>query len=208
MAIFVLAHGSFQGGWAWWKVTPLLREMGHSCTTPTYTGLGERSHLLAPEVGLRMHVQDVLQHVRYERLTDFILVGHSYGGAVISEVAEHLAGRIRRLVYLDAFIPEHGKTLYDQMPAESVENWLARTRETEHGRVIAPFGAAGMGIKDPQEIALIDSLLSDEPEGTHTQPVLMPAHAAEKLPRSYVWCAERAPFIGFAQRAREEGWDY
>src|SRR5881409_3342030 len=102
MATFVLVHGGFHGGWCWKRVTPLLRAAGHEVYTPTLTGLGERAHLLTRDVGLATHVQDVINVLTYEELTDLLLVGHSYGGMVITGVAERLPARVRQLVYLDA----------------------------------------------------------------------------------------------------------
>src|SRR6185436_21106805 len=103
MATFVVAHGAWSAGWAWKKMRPLLRERGHELFTPTYTGLGERVHLLTREVDLETHVRDVLGVLECEDLREVILVGHSYGGMVATVVADRAASRIARLVYLDAF---------------------------------------------------------------------------------------------------------
>ena len=104
MSCFVLVAGAWQGGWSWGRVTPLLRARGHSVHTPTLTGLGERAHLLSPEVRLSTHVEDVVAVLVNERLTDVVLVGHSYGGQVIAGVASRRPDLVGRLVYLDAFL--------------------------------------------------------------------------------------------------------
>ena len=88
MATYVLVHGAWHGGWCWGRVTPLLRAAGHVVYTPTLTGLGERAHLLSPAIDLGTHVEDVVRVLHYEDLSDVVLVGHSYGGMVITGVAE------------------------------------------------------------------------------------------------------------------------
>lgn len=82
MATVVLVHGSSSGGWAWKHVTPHLRAAGHDVCTPTLTGLGERAHLLSPAVNLSLHIQDIVNVLFYEDLSEVILVGQSYGGMV------------------------------------------------------------------------------------------------------------------------------
>ena len=118
MATFVLVHGAWHGGWCWRKLTPLLRAAGQEVFTPTLTGLGERAHLGSPDVGLGTHVRDVAQVLWYEDLADVVLVGHSYGGLVIGGVADQVPERLRHLVYLDAFVPEHGQSMLDLGPPE------------------------------------------------------------------------------------------
>src|SRR5437763_8418345 len=113
MSTYLLVHGGWHGGWYWGRVTPLLREAGHEVFTPTLTGLGERAHLLSPEIDLDTHIRDVLGVIKYEDLHDLILVGHSYAGMIITAVAEQAVARLRHLVYLDAFIPENGESLID-----------------------------------------------------------------------------------------------
>ena len=105
MAAFVLVHPAWFGGWSWRKVVPLLVEAGHSVHTPTLTGLGERSHLATPEIGLGTHIDDVVQILEFEDLHDVILVGSSSSGAVITGVADRAPERIAKVVYLDAFVP-------------------------------------------------------------------------------------------------------
>src|SRR5512137_933571 len=101
MATFVLVHGTGCGSWVWWKLTPLLRAAGHEVYTPTLTGVGDRSHLLACGVDLTTHITDVSSLLSYEDLTDVVLLGHSYAGMVITGVAALVPERIRLLVYLD-----------------------------------------------------------------------------------------------------------
>src|SRR5262245_40465445 len=110
MATYVLVHGGGHGGWCYQRVARLLRAGGHDVYTPTLTGLGERSHLVGPNVDLDLHIRDVCELLHYEDLRDVILVGHSYGGMVITGVADRAADRVARLVYLDAATPVNGQS--------------------------------------------------------------------------------------------------
>jgi pimeloyl-ACP methyl ester carboxylesterase len=110
MACYVLVHGAFHGGWIWKRVANKLRAAGHTVLTPTLTGCGDRYHLLTREVGLATHVQDIEQTLQHEDVQDAILVGHSYGGTVITVAAGRQAARIKKLIYLDAQAPVDGQT--------------------------------------------------------------------------------------------------
>lgn len=116
MADFVLIHGAWHGSWCWSRVRRLLETAGHRVFTPTLTGVGERSHLLSRDVGLDTHVADVANLMIWEDLRNIVLVGHSYGGIVVRHVADRMPDRIRSLVYLDAFVPDKGKALFDYLP--------------------------------------------------------------------------------------------
>ncbi|KRQ09935.1 hypothetical protein AOQ73_09210 [Bradyrhizobium pachyrhizi] len=116
MTDYVLIHGAFHGSWCWTRVRRLLASKGHRVFTPTLTGLGERSHLLSREVSLGTHIADVTNLMTWEELRDIVLVGHSYGGFVVRHVADQMSDRIRSLIYLDAFVPDNGKALFDYVP--------------------------------------------------------------------------------------------
>ena len=118
MAIYVLVHGAWCGGFVWREVAERLQAKGHRVFTPTLTGLADRSHLLSPKIDLQTHVQDILNLIRWEELTGVVLVGHSYGGMVISGVAEQApGGAISSIVYLDAFYGASGMSVADCAPA-------------------------------------------------------------------------------------------
>ena len=108
---FVLVHGAWHGGWCWRRVSDQLEKPGHKVFAPTMTGLGERSHLLDPKVNLATHVTDIVNVIKWESLSNIVLVGHSYGGVIISGVAEQVPEAIGSIVYLDAFVPENGEAL-------------------------------------------------------------------------------------------------
>jgi pimeloyl-ACP methyl ester carboxylesterase len=115
MTDYVLIHGAWRGSWCWKRVRHLMTAGGHRIFTPTLTGLGERVHLLSRNVGLDTHIADVANLLLWEDLRDIVLVGHSYGGIVARHVADRLQDRVRSLVYLDAFVPEDGKSLVDHL---------------------------------------------------------------------------------------------
>src|SRR3954469_11275733 len=113
MATFVLVRGGGHAGWCSAKVARLLRAEGHDVRAPTLTGLADRSHLLSPDIDLDTHITDIVELLHYEDLRDVILVGHSYGGMVITGIADRAADRIGKLVYLDAANPTNGQSLLD-----------------------------------------------------------------------------------------------
>lgn len=116
MTDYVLIHGAWHGGWCWARVRDLLASEAHRAFTPTLTGLGDRSHLLSRDVDLDTHITDVANLLIWEGLRDIVLVGHSYGGVVARHIADRMPDRIRSLVYLDAFVPDDGKAVFDYLP--------------------------------------------------------------------------------------------
>ena len=115
---FVLIHGAWHGGWCWRRVTDLLAARGHEAFAPTLTGVGERAHLLSPAVGLDTHVTDIVNVFEFENIHNAVLVGHSYAGMVVTGVAERLPGRIKSIVYLDAFLSADGQSMLDLVSEE------------------------------------------------------------------------------------------
>jgi pimeloyl-ACP methyl ester carboxylesterase len=118
-ATFLLVHGAWHGGWCWDQVSARLTALGHVVIAPTLTGLCERAHLLSPSVNLSTHIADVAGEIKYKNLSNIVLCGHSYGGMVITGVAERHADRIASIVYLDAFWPRDGQSLDDIRGARS-----------------------------------------------------------------------------------------
>ncbi len=210
MATFVLVHGAWHGGWCWKRVIPLLRRAGHDVFAPTLTGLGERAHLLSPTVCLDTHVRDVLGVLAYEDLREVVLVGHSYGGMVITGVAERAAERLAHLVYLDAFVPRDGECLLDLFPKTAREQTLARARAEGDGWRLPPLREEQpFGVTDPADIAWLRSRLTAHPVPTWTQPVRLTDPKALALPRTFVECTATGWFRGFAERVRSQpGWRY
>src|ERR1700745_2867765 len=110
---FRVCHGAWSAGWAWKKMHPLMEAAGHRLVTPSYTGLGERAHLANPSIDLETPIADILNVISYEDLRDIVLLGHSYGGMVATGVADRARDRIAQLIYLDAFVPREGQSLFD-----------------------------------------------------------------------------------------------
>ena len=130
---FVLVHGAWHGGWCWERVAAILRSRGHYVTTPTQTGLGERSHLLSETITPSVFIDDIVNHLKWENLTNVILVGHSFGGLTITGVADAVPERIAKLIYLDAAIIENGEAAFDLLPKEIVVARLNAANETSGG---------------------------------------------------------------------------
>jgi pimeloyl-ACP methyl ester carboxylesterase len=168
-------------------VAPRLRAAGCAVVAPTLTGLADRAHLLAPTVDLDLHVEDVRALISYEDLTDVVLVGHSYGGMVITALAEtDVRPRLAGLVYLDALVPRPGDTAYDLMTPEITANLRASVAADGDGwRVPARTGDGVFGLSDPDDVAWASARLTDQPEATYTQPLRSDA-AAGTLPRHYI----------------------
>lgn len=183
----VLVHGGRQGSWSWARVAPRLRAAGCDVRAPTLTGLADRGHMLAPSIDLDTHVEDVRALLEYEDLHDVVLVGHSYGGMVITAVCETDArARIAALVYLDALIPEPGECAYDLMAPEITANLRkAVAREGDGWRVPARTGNGVFGLTDPADVAWASARLSDQPAATYTAALRTDA-AARTLPRAFI----------------------
>jgi pimeloyl-ACP methyl ester carboxylesterase len=219
MATFVLVAGAWHGGWCWRKVTPLLRAAGHEVFAPTLTGLGERSHLAHPDVGLTTHIQDIVNLLEYEDLNHVVLVGHSFSGMVITGVAEQVPGRLAHLVYLDAFVPENGQALVDLLPPEGRQSNEARVRAEGDGwRLLSlrpvpweTFLREEWRVTDEADVRWMVARLGPQPFKTMTEPVRYTNPAAAALPRTYVRCVDfpNPAFDRFAARSRQEpGWRY
>lgn len=198
MKPFVLVHGAWVGGWYLRDIARVLRTAGYEVFTPTLTGLGERVHLGHRAVGLDTHVQDIVNVLVYEDLWEVTLVGHSYGGMVITGVAEAVPERIDQLIYLDAFVPQNGQSLGDLVPA------LVPYLEG----VAAQFGDGWQVPHDPPQPRKLP-----HPLKSLQQPLAITNPAAAQLPRTYVLFTQNsfpfAPvFAALAQNAQAAGWRY
>jgi len=210
MAIFLLVHGAWHGGWCWRRVTPLLRNAGHEVFVPTLTGLGERAHLANPSINVTSHAQDILGVLKYEDLKDVILVGHSYAGMVITAVAEREAQRLKHLVYLDAFVPQDGESLSSFIPAEFMEPIKTKTELEGDGWRMSPLPMEAFGVFEPADVEWVGANLTPHPFKTQTETLHLSSEVAAKLPRTYIYCSNPPMgfFERFATRAQHEGWNY
>jgi pimeloyl-ACP methyl ester carboxylesterase len=193
MATFVLVHGAWHGGWGWQRVADRLRARGHTVFTPTLTGLGERAHLLHPGVNLSLHIADVLGVIKHERLSDMVLVGHSYGGCVISGVAEAIPGAIRSIVFLDAFIPDDGDATLD-LVQPAVQEVIGGA--LERGDTTVPVRDAAAFKVNEKDRAWVDSLSRPQPIGTMTEKLRLTG-ARERIPKKTYIRASGYPNVSF-----------
>jgi pimeloyl-ACP methyl ester carboxylesterase len=176
-AAFVLVHGAWSGGWCYWKVAERLRARGHRVFTPTLTGQGERAHLLDGTVNLNLHITDILNVIHYEGLRDVVLAGHSYGGMVITGVADRIADRIAALVYIDAFLPEDGQSLLDINVPKNSQAFLSNAGRM--GGLAVPAPPAAFFNVNASDAARVDELATPHPLGAFTEKIkLSGAHKA------------------------------
>ena len=189
MATFVIVHGAWSGSHAWRWVRPLLRAAGHDVVTPCLTGLGERAHLASPATDLDTHITDVAAVLHFEDLEDVVLVGHSYGGMVITGVADRAPERIGHLVYLDADVPRQGESMLDLVPADERAGYEEAARTRGDGwRVPPPFPDPLPPGLPPEVIWAIERMVP-HPLATMTQPLHL-EHPEPDLPRTFVLCTE------------------
>jgi pimeloyl-ACP methyl ester carboxylesterase len=209
-ATYLLLHGAWHGAWCWQRVTPLLQQAGHAVHTPTLTGLGERVHLAHAGVDLDTHIQDVLSVLEYEDLSNVVLVGHSYGGMVITGVAERAPERLAQLVYLDAFVPRDGQALADLVGPEGGAQMRARAETLAENWQDPPFPVRAFGVTAEADVAWVGAKLGPQPLMTFIQPVRVASAAAAALPRSFIYCSSPAmgQFEQFLPRVRAEGWRF
>jgi pimeloyl-ACP methyl ester carboxylesterase len=184
MSTFLLVHGAWHSGRCWDRVVPRLESAGHRVLAPSLTGYGDKAHLLSPEVGLGTHIDDIVRLLEDEH--DVVLVGHSYAGMVISGVADRTPERIAHLVFLDAMVPEDGETAADVIPVtkqlidSAVDGWR-----------VPPMGL--FGVTDPDDVAWLRSMLSDQPVRCLTEPVRLDNPAAKAIPRTHIHCVTGRP---------------
>lgn len=197
---FLIVHGAWGGAWQFAKVDPLLRERGYDVRRVTLTGLGERVHLASPDIGLQTHIDDVVNVILFENLRDIVLLGHSYGGMVISGVAQRVPDRIARLVYLDAILPNDGESLLTARGDRPGS--LDLPKMTREGFLVP-------GWVRPDKPHPFDV---PHPLKTFTDPLVLKNPAAEKIPALYILTVdpgkqpEEDDFWPFAERARARGW--
>ena len=199
---FVLLHGAWHGGWCWERVAAPLRARGHRVSTPTQTGLGERSHLISADLTLETFTDDLVNHVLFEGLTDVILVGHSFGGNALSGAAERIADRIKGLVYLDCTVIEGGTRLVDQMSPGALRERVKAFEASPDGISIAAPPAEVFGVLDPSQQAWVEARLTPHPISTMLAPMPITGKPGNGLPARYIACTD--PLYHPHERVR--GW--
>jgi pimeloyl-ACP methyl ester carboxylesterase len=191
VATYVLVHGAGHGGWCWQRVAPILRSAGHEVYTPTMTGLGERSHLLSPDVDLELHITDIANVLSYEDLHGVILVGHSYGGTVIRGAANQALDRVGHLVYLDASLLADGESAAEDSPGwmEAVHASAKVVDGVELVLFPDPEPSNCFGITDPADIDWMKPKLTPHPWICFSQHISLPnEEAINKISKTIVNC--------------------
>ena len=206
----VLVHGAWHGGWCWERVAPLLRAAGHSVYTPTLTGLAERAKLLNRETGLTTHIADIVLLLEEHGLRRVTLVGHSYGGMVISGAAAALPERIERLVYLDAFVPRAGDSVMTLLPLQRASHYAETAVHAGEGWRIPAPPAFGLGVTAPDDAAWLEARLTDHPLLAFTQPLAGDPPSPHEVACRYLRCNPGSPSFASvaAQLQSDPAWEY
>jgi pimeloyl-ACP methyl ester carboxylesterase len=196
---FLIVHGAWGGGWAFKQLESILRASGHEVLRPTMTGLGERVHLANPEVSLETHITDILKVIQFEQLEKFILVGHSYGGMVVTAIADRVPEKIERLVYIDGHLPVNGEAMFDLISSERKADLIKRAKTVGDGwNIPSPWPEGGKNV--PQPLATFQEkvkLKNSELKGVTGQYILTLEPGALN-----------DAFSGSAKRARSRNWRY
>jgi len=203
VSTYVLIHGSWHASWCWSRLSPKLENLGHQVLAPTLIGLGELANLATPETGLTTHIQQIELLLQEEGISDAILVGHSYGGMILTGVAELAPERISTLVYLDALIPEHGQSCFDLMPGVESE-FRAAAIASGCEWLVPPMSAEEFGVTDPKDAKWVNKMLTPMPIMTHSEKVEAETDRARSMRRVYILC-ERFGFQPIAEMARTMG---
>ncbi len=204
---FVLAHGAWHGGWCYARVAKILRARGHHVLTPTFTGLGERSHLHSPAINASTHVEDIVNLLRFENLSDVVLVGHSYGGLITTKLADLMPDRIRALIYLDGYVGEDGCSALDLDLPEASAFHLERAK-ANGGHTIPPVPASAFGV-NAADRPWVDSLCTPQSFATLAERLTLTGRHREITSRGYVLATgwQGSPFPAIYDRiSQQPGW--
>jgi pimeloyl-ACP methyl ester carboxylesterase len=195
---YVIVHGAWGGGWAFKEVDRLLTADGNHVYRPTLTGLGEKSHLARPDINLTTHITDIVNVILWEDLHDIVLVGHSYGGMVITGVIDRVPDRIKRVVYLDALVPETGESWQTLRPTPPGDVKLV------NGFYVPPW-VNDFSAKPPHDMP--------HPAATYTEPLILTHSPPPKIPTTYILTVDEGKqpeddgFFPSYQRAKKYGWE-
>jgi pimeloyl-ACP methyl ester carboxylesterase len=202
---FVLVHGGRHGGWVWRDVASQLRALGFPTYTPTLTGLGERAHLLRPDIGLDTHVKDLVGVFDYEGLSNAVLVAHSYGGLPVAGAMERVFDRVRRVVWVDAHLPVEGESIFELIGEERAGRMNEMAEKDGHGWFVPTSDARWWGLTDPEQIAWVNSKITPQPIRTYRDKIGATDRAWAHPGTSIECNPSRLPEIEIArQRARAE----
>lgn len=213
MSTYVLCHGGGMGGWIWKFVKPALLEAGHTVYTPTYTGFGEREHLLSADIDTNVNVTDIVNVLEKEDIEDCILVGHSYSGTILPGVCAEAGDRVRRVALLDSLIVRTGESVIEAMGLMPAEQAADIAKKVAAGEIPPNSGVhiqqREMAKEHPMDMPaerqqwLLDHL-SDQPLPCTLTPVKVGAEMLKK-PVDYVAVTETI-MKPLHARAAELGW--
>jgi pimeloyl-ACP methyl ester carboxylesterase len=196
--VLVSVHGAWAGGWQFKKVATLLEARGYKVYRPSMSGLGEHFNTASADIGLATHIDDIVNFILVEDLHDVILLGHSYGGMVITGVADRIPERISRLIYLDAFLPVNGESVMTIRKAGA----LPIEQMAKNGMIIPSWVKPDKPF--PKDVP--------HPLKTFTDPIALGNPAAAKVPATYILTVDKGKkpedddFYPSAERARARGW--
>lgn len=209
MTTFVLVHGGWHGGWCWDKVATILRREGHSVFAPSLTGLAERSHLIDTVTGPETHVEDISNLIRFHDLRDITLVGHSYGGIIITGVASQLTECINRLVYIDAFVPTQSGMAANKMAnPERAAEMAALVAATKRSGI--PANGFERWVADPETQDWLRSKTTPHPKNCFGKGVTFQDDPFAVPQKTFVLAAQHnpSPFQQFFARYKDDAaWD-
>ena len=181
---FVLVHGAWHGGWCYARVRHRLTAQGHRVFTPTLTGLGERSHLMSGDINLDTHITDVVNVIKWEGLKNVVLCGHSYGGWIISGVAEQMLDTLASIVFLDAYMSEDGDS-GQKIGSASSQEGIAKALAT--GAISRPGPSArDFMVASEDDRAWVDSKTTEQPLGVSLQPIKLTGARDQVAKKTYI----------------------
>lgn len=194
---YVLAHGSWHGGWCWKEVAHALRAKGHRVFTPSYTGMGDRAHLINKDITIDTFIEDLIQVIQTEELEDVILVGHSFGGIPITGVADRIPEKIGHLVYFDAIVLENGQSAFSNYPKADADARIAAASKATNGLAVPvpnPLPEAWGIPSNTAEHEWVVRRLSPHPLASYTTELKLKHPIGNNRPKTYINCTE--PLLG------------
>jgi pimeloyl-ACP methyl ester carboxylesterase len=208
-SVFLFVPGGWHGGWCFRKVADDLRKAGHIVFCPSLTGLGDRAHLVHRGIDLDLHIQDIVSVIDSEELEDIVLIGHSYGGCVISGVSQLRAEKIKTLVFLDAIVLANGECLIDHLGPELTAS-LVESAQVHGDGYLVPIPPMDFLAIEPVHADWMMRRLTPHPLGTATQPLNV-ADIGKHIQKVYIDCdspSHPATILSKARLMHQEDWIY
>lgn len=202
MSNFVLVHGGMIGGNCWENVRKILEHKQHTVLAPTLTGLGERKHLSSPDIDLETHIQDIVNAIIYEELDDVVLIGHSYGGMVITGVADRIPSTIKKLIYVAAVLPKDGESMFDAVGHE-ISAFLSKCAQEGNGWEVPVGTPQSYGILAPEMIRWFVKMSTPHPLKSFQQKLHLRKTSFQDIEKVYVKCSQDQALDAMVSRAKE-----